>query len=101
MDRVVVNKPQPLEASAVAERNKVQKSFGKRLRTLRTEQNLTLEMLAERADLHEKYVGSVERGERNLSLFNVWRLAHGLGITTAELVQELPPPRAAKARSSR
>ena len=98
MDRVLVNKPQPLEAQAVAERNKVQKSFGTRVRLLRTEQNLTLEMLAEKADLHEKYVGSVERGERNLSLFNVWRLAKGLSITTAELVEELPSPRAVRTR---
>ncbi len=98
MDRVLVNKPKPLEAQAAAERDKVQKSFGKRVRALRSEKDMTLEMLAEAADLHERYVGSVERGERNLSLFNVWRLAKGLGITTAELVQELPSPRAAKAR---
>lgn len=92
MPRVVVNTPQPLDTQAAAERDKVQRSFGQRLRALRTSQQLTLEMLAERADLHERYVGSVERGERNLSLFNIWRLAHGLGITTAELVQDLPKP---------
>lgn len=97
MPRVVVNTPQPLDAQAAAERDKVQRSFGQRLRALRTEQQLTLEMLAERADLHERYVGSVERGERNLSLFNVWRLANGLGITPADLVQDLPKP-AKKAR---
>jgi transcriptional regulator with XRE-family HTH domain len=52
--------------------------------------HLTLEMLAERADLHANYVGAVERGERNLSLYNIWRLAHGLGLTAADLMQELP-----------
>jgi len=51
---------------------------------------LTLEMLAERADLHPNYVGAVERGERNLSLYNIWRLAHGLGLTAADLMQALP-----------
>ena len=50
----------------------------------------TLEMLAERADLHANYVGAVERGERNLSLYNIWRLAQGLGLAADELMQELP-----------
>ena len=47
-------------------------------------------MLADRADLHANYVGAVERGERNLSLYNVWRIAHGLGIAPADLMQALP-----------
>lgn len=69
----------------------MQAAFGKRVREFRTERQLTLEMLAERADLHENYVGAVERGERNLSLYNVWRLASGLGLSAAELMQDLPP----------
>lgn len=77
----------------------MQAAFGKRVREFRTERQLTLEMLAEKADLHENYVGAVERGERNLSLYNVWRLANGLGLPVADLVQDLPackamqPPR--------
>ena len=47
-------------------------------------------MLSERADLHANYVGAVERGERNLSLYNIWRLAQGLGLAADELMQELP-----------
>ena len=47
-------------------------------------------MLADRADLHANYVGAVERGERNLSLYNVWRIAHGLGVAPADLMQALP-----------
>lgn len=54
------------------------------------EKQLTLEMLPEKADLHANYVGAVERGERNLSLYNFWRLAHGLGLAAADLMQELP-----------
>ncbi|MBK7646676.1 MAG: helix-turn-helix transcriptional regulator [Betaproteobacteria bacterium] len=91
MSRVIVNKPQPLKAEFAAERDQVQVVFGKRLRTLRSERQLTLEMLAERSDLHENYVGAVERGERNVSLYNIWRLANGLGVATADLMQELPP----------
>jgi hypothetical protein len=47
MSRVIVNKPQPLEAAFAQERDLVQELFGKRLRALRTEHKLTLEMLGE------------------------------------------------------
>lgn len=90
MPRVVVNKPQPLEARFVVERDRVQAAFGSRLRDFRVARQLTLEMLADRADLHANYVGAVERGERNLSLYNIWRIAHGLGVAPAELMQSLP-----------
>lgn len=96
MSRVLVNKPQPLEARFAKERDLVQELFGKRLRALRNEHKLTLEMLAERSDLHENYVGAVERGERNLSLYNVWRLANGLGLSASDLVQNLPPRKSKK-----
>ena len=90
MTRVLVYKPQPLEARFVQERDRVQAAFGSRLREFRVAKQLTPEMLADRADLHANYVGAVERGERNLSLYNVWRIAHGLGVTPADLMQELP-----------
>ena len=90
MTRVIVNKPQPLEARFALERDRVQAAFGSRLREYRVAKQLTLEMLAERADLHANYVGAVERGERNLSLYNVWRIAHGLGVAPADLMQALP-----------
>lgn len=100
MSRVVVNKPQPLEPQFAKERDRVQAAFGKRVREFRTERQLTLEMLAEKADLHENYVGAVERGERNLSLYNVWRLANGLGLPVADLVQDLPARKAKRAAAS-
>lgn len=90
MARGEVEKPKPLDERTERERVDIQVEFGKHLRELRQAQELTLEKLAERADLHTNYVGSVERGERNLSLFNIWRLANGLGVTAAELVQSLP-----------
>lgn len=90
MVRVLINKPQPLEARFVQERDRVQTAFGSRLREFRIERQMTLEMLAEKADLHANYVGAVERGERNLTLYNIWRIAQGLGLTADELMQELP-----------
>ena len=94
MNRVVVNKPQPLEARFALERDRVQAAFGSRLREFRVAKQLTLEMLAERADLHANYVGAVERGERNLSLYNIWRLANGLDLSAEALMQELPASQA-------
>lgn len=63
--------------------------FGARVRTERTKLGLTLEQLAERAGMHWTYIGSVERGERNISLINITRLARALGVGPEVLVEGL------------
>lgn len=63
--------------------------FGARIREIRTERGLTQEELAAQAGLHWTYIGQIERGERNLSLKNVLKLARGLGVAEAELFE--PP----------
>lgn len=63
-------------------------AFGKRLKSKRLELGLTQEELAERAHLHHTYVGSVERGERNIAFVNILTLAQGLNISPKEL---MPP----------
>ncbi len=62
------------------------RQFAFRLREVRLAQGLSQEALADRADLHRTYVGSVERGERNVSLVNVERLAKALNLTVCELL---------------
>ena len=54
----------------------------------RSGDRLSQEELAERAGLHRTYVGSVERGERNVALINVDRLARALGLSASELMSE-------------
>lgn len=60
--------------------------FAQRLRERRLALGLSQEGLAEMADLHRTYVGSVERGERNISLVNVERLANALNVPICFLV---------------
>ena len=59
--------------------------FGRRVSNLRRSKGLSQEVLAEKAELHRNYVGGIERGERNVGLRNVFRLARALGVTVSQL----------------
>jgi transcriptional regulator with XRE-family HTH domain len=62
-----------------------QEHFGRRVRILRERKGLSQERLAELADLHRNYVGGIERGERNVGLRNILRLAKALGVSPTAL----------------
>ena len=64
----------------------VQIRFGARLREVRQRKKVSQEKLAELAGLHRTYVSSVERGERNISLVNIAKLAEALDVTLANLM---------------
>jgi len=61
------------------------KAFGNRVRSLRKQRGLSQEALAHVADLDRSYVGQVERGERNISLDNIYRFARALEVEPSEL----------------
>ena len=65
------------------------RSFGAHLARLRRERGLSQESLAKLSGLHRTYVGSIERGKRNVSLRNIVKLAHALRCTPAQLVDDL------------
>jgi len=62
--------------------------FAANMKRIRLANSLTQERLAEYAGLHANYISSVERGERNLSVCNIQRIARGLGTSMAELLTE-------------
>ncbi len=67
---------------------KIRKIFARNLREVRVKQGLSQEELADIAGLHRTYVGSVERGERNISIDNMGRLASALNINIQDLLND-------------
>lgn len=63
----------------------VKSRFGSRLRQLRDQRGYSQEELAERAGLHRNYVGGIERGERNVALENIVKLAKALSVRPGDL----------------
>lgn len=61
--------------------------FAESMRRRRLEAGLSQEALADRCGLHRTYVGSVERGERNISIDNMEAIAVALGCDPADLLR--------------
>lgn len=81
-------------------KDEAQLGFGVAIRQLRDARELTQEQLAEFSDMHVTYVSQIERGLKNLSLFNIYRLAHALKVSPGALLDaadlqlsEKPPKR--------
>lgn len=68
------------------DRSELLLAFGAKVRERRLAAGLSQEALAERAGLHRNYVGSLERGERNVALVNLYALAGALGVPVQRLL---------------
>ena len=60
--------------------------LGENIKIFRLEANLSQEQLADLSSLHRTYIGSIERGERNVSLENIVHIAKSLNVTAADLL---------------
>lgn len=56
------------------------------MKRIRLIKKLTQERVAEVANLHPNYISSVERGERNISIANIERIAEALEVQMSELL---------------
>jgi transcriptional regulator with XRE-family HTH domain len=61
--------------------------FGNQVKEIRESIGLSQEELAELCGLHRTYIGSVERGERNLSLVNISKISKALNIDSSKLLE--------------
>jgi len=63
------------------------KQIGNKIRAFRLELRLSQEKLAFASDLDRTYIGSVERGERNISVINLRKISSALNIQSFELLK--------------
>ena len=72
---------------AAAPPSKLRRVFAKHVRARRQELGISQEELADRAQVHRTFVGSVERAESNVSLDNIARISDALEISAWELLR--------------
>lgn len=81
--------PRPRKNPLPAEATRSRLRFAFQLRAERHRQQLSLEELAARSNLTWSYISQVERGLRNITVDNMDRLAEGLGVELATLLQPM------------
>jgi len=60
--------------------------FGKKVREERLKRGLSQEQLGKLAKVHRTYVGMIERAEKNITLSNIKKIAHALGVSVRDLI---------------
>jgi len=69
--------------------NDLLKKFGQVIREIRTGKNLSQEAFADLCNLDRTYIGGVERGERNISIANISKIANALEISISEIFKRI------------
>jgi transcriptional regulator with XRE-family HTH domain len=67
--------------------HKIKREFGVRLRQIRQAKGISQETLALRCELDRTYIGGVERGERNISIVNIHKIARALDVSPGEFFE--------------
>jgi len=62
------------------------KKLGEKIRRLRKKAGISQEELGFRANLHRTYIGSIERGEQNISVDNIHKVAKALKVSPGDLL---------------
>ena len=62
-------------------------TLGENVRQLRKAKGLSQEALADMSGLHRTYIGGIERGERNVSIANIIRIAQALNVEVSQIVK--------------
>lgn len=67
----------------------IRDKFGKQVRNLRRERGWSQEDLADNSSVHRTYIGAIERGEQNVSIDSIIKLAKALGVSLEQLFKGL------------
>jgi transcriptional regulator with XRE-family HTH domain len=70
----------------MVELDNLSKEIGKRVKELRNARGFSQQELANLSDLHRTYISSIERGEKNVTLVSLQRIAQGLRVSLVELL---------------
>jgi len=73
----------------VKTKHPILQQFGRSVRALREAHGLSQEDFAALVNLDRTYIGGIERGERNIGILNVCRIANALGVVPAQLFLDL------------
>ena len=68
-------------------KTKTREKLGNRIRKIRREKGLSQEDLGFKSDLHRTYIGSIERGEQNISIDNIHKIAKALKVSPKDLLE--------------
>jgi transcriptional regulator with XRE-family HTH domain len=66
----------------------LQEKLGAAIRDRRTTLQMSQEAFADSIKMHRAYYSKIERGERNVTLVTLWRVARGLGLEPSQLLRE-------------